>query len=118
MMVGSTWKAKMKPYVSVFIRLPKMNSEPALTKPRIFTKPWPSASNTSRPPGTSSTTAAKPICRAMPVPTRVQSTRRLLFENSQVSAISTASPNRPKPARTSASIPFPGVFSCKTDAAA
>ncbi len=97
MMVGNTWKAKMKPNCSVFIRLPKMKPEPSLTKLRILTKPLPSASNTSRPPGTSSTTAAKAICSAIPVTTRRQSTARLLFENNQAMPISTANPNRPKP---------------------
>jgi|GEM_PF-5636755 len=97
MMVGSTWKAKMKPYLDTSIRLPKMKPEPSLTKLRILTKPWPSQSNTSRPPGTSSTSAAKAICRLMPVATSFQSTAFLLLENSQVMPISTARPNRPKP---------------------
>ncbi|MNM26592.1 hypothetical protein D3C81_370570 [compost metagenome] len=74
-----------------------MNFEPSLTKLSTFTKPWPSASNTSRPPGTRITSAAKAICRVMPVATSFQSTARLLLENSQVMPISTAKPNRPKP---------------------
>ena len=99
MMVGSTWKAKMKPNFSVSIRLPKMKPEPAFTNSRIFTKPWPSQSNTSRPPGTSSTRAAKAICSVMPVATSFQSMARRLLENSQTMPISTARPNRPKPIR-------------------
>ena len=64
MMVGSTWKAKMKPNFEVSIRQPKMKLEPALTKLEHLTKPRPSASNTSGRPGTSSTSAAKAICSA------------------------------------------------------
>ncbi|MNV34211.1 hypothetical protein D3C71_1256210 [compost metagenome] len=97
MIVGSTWKAKMKPYLGTSIRLPKMKLEPSLTKLRILTKPLPSQSNTSRPPGTSSTSAAKAICSVIPVATSFQSTAFLLFENSQVMPKSTARPKRPKP---------------------
>ena len=96
-MVGNTWKAKMKPNFSVSIRLPKMNDEPAFTKLRIFTKPWPSQSKAWRPPGTSNTSAAKATCRLMPVATSFQSTAFLLLENANTMPISTASPNNPKP---------------------
>ena len=106
MMVGSTWQAKMKPKVLTSIRLPKMNLLPSLTKLSTFTKPWPIASNTSLPPGTSSTTAAKAICRPTPVATSFQSTRRLLFEDSHAMPISTARPNRPKATRVMASTQF------------
>lgn len=84
MMVGSTWNAKMKPLLLMSIRLPKMKLEPSLTKLSTLTKPWPSQSNTSRPPGTSSTSAANEICSARPVATSFQSIARRLFENSQV----------------------------------
>src|SRR5688572_5744852 len=79
--------------------LPKMNVEPALTKLRILTKTWPSQSNTSRPPGTSSTSAANAICRVTPVTTSFQSTAFLLLENRNTMPISTASPNNPNPIR-------------------
>src|SRR5690606_7335413 len=84
-----------------------MNSEPALTNPSSFTKPLPSASNTSRPPGTSSTSAANPICRTMPVSTSRQSTAFLWLENNQAMPTSTARPNRPKATRDRPSIHFP-----------
>ncbi|MCY1248276.1 hypothetical protein D9M72_616900 [compost metagenome] len=87
----------MKPNWLVSIRLPKMKREPSLTKLSTLTKPSPSSENASRPPGISSTTAAKAICRVIPVITSRQSTERLLFENSQAMPISTANPNRPKP---------------------
>src|SRR5690606_3200152 len=84
-----------------------MNSEPALTKPSTRTKRWPSQSNTSRPPGTSRTRAAKPTWSATPVPTSFQSTRPRLLENSHVIPMSTARPKAPKPIRVNTSIPNP-----------
>ncbi len=57
-----------------------MKSDPALTKLNTLTKPLPSASNTSRPPGTSNTNAANEICKARPVATSFQSIARRLFE--------------------------------------
>src|SRR6187455_2976013 len=96
----------MKPKVLTSIRLPKMNLLPSLTKLRTLTKPWPIASKTSLPPGTSSTTAANAICRPTPVATSFQSTRRLLFDASQAMPISTARPKRPKATFAMASTQF------------
>ncbi len=94
-----------------------MKVDPSLTKLSTLTKPLPSASNTSRPPGTSNTSAANEICRARPVATSFQSIARRLLENSQVMPMSTARPNRPKPILPKPStIPIPGLLTAKREA--
>jgi hypothetical protein len=97
-----------------------MNPEPAFTKARTWTNRWPSQSKTSRPPGTSSTRAAKATCRVTPIPTSFQSTRQRLLENSQVIPMSTARPNTPKAIRVNTSIPnrSPGTTALRGDGAA
>ena len=106
MIVGNTWKAKMKPYFGMLIRSPKMKFDPALTKLSTLTKPLPRALNTSLPPGTSSTSAAKAICSVTPVTTSFQSTDFLLLENDHAMPISITRPNRPKATRAIASTQF------------
>ncbi|MNL60920.1 hypothetical protein D3C87_1847750 [compost metagenome] len=72
-MAGRTWKAKMKPKVSILLtRSPKMKPAPTFEKSRSLVTPAPSFSKIRWPTGVLRTNKARNACIPRPQPTTLR----------------------------------------------
>src|SRR4051812_48504739 len=96
MMVGNTWKAKLKPKLEVFLPIsPKMNDEPAKEKSRKRVTPAPALARAARPASKRKTRKANANCSPTPQARVLRRMERRAVENAKARASMEARPMMP-----------------------